>query len=240
MDGHESGKPGPRSPDIELAETFADIARSLLAQENVTALLRRITTVAVETIDGCDHADISLIENGRVVPQAATDDIARRVSELQNAVGEGPCLSAIKEHETYRIDNLEVEERWPAFAHRAAEETGVLSVLGFRLFADEDTMGALNLYSREPSAFSDDAEAIGSVFAAHAAVAMVEARHQAQFRESLESRDVIGQAKGIIMSTRHVSDDEAFQILIRASQHLNIKLRTVAAEVAETGTPPDE
>jgi transcriptional regulator with GAF, ATPase, and Fis domain len=155
-------------------------------------------------------------------------------------VGEGPCLSAIKDHETYRIDNLEVEERWPAFAHRAAEETGVLSVLGFRLFADEDTMGALNLYSREPSAFSDDAEAFGSVFAAHAAVAMVEARHQAQFRESLESRDVIGQAKGIIMSTRHVTDDEAFQILIRASQHLNIKLRTVAAEVAETRTPPDE
>src|SRR4051812_3375322 len=178
---------------IELARTFADLARALLAEDSVDALLKRITTVAVNTLDGCDYADISLIEGRRIVPQAATGEAARQINEIQEAVGEGPCLSAIKEHETFLIDDLTTEKRWPEFARRAAKDTELRSVLGFRLFTDSDTMGALNLYGCEPYAFDDDSRAIGSVFAAHAAVAMVEAREQENFRAGLESRDVIGQ-----------------------------------------------
>ncbi len=133
---------------------------------------------------------------------------------------------------------LSQEARWPEFSRRAHEETGVQSILAMRLFASEDTMGALNLYSTQAAAFDDQDIVTGSVFAAHAAVALTNAKREAQLQDKAATRDVIGMAKGIIMSRQHVSDDEAFAILRRASQRMNVKLRELADRVVHP--PPDE
>ncbi len=223
----------------ELAQTFADVARPLLSEDDVEATLNKITKLAVETIDGCDHAGVSLIQDRKISTAAASEDVPCQVDAIQYDVGEGPCLDAIREHETFRIDDLAAEDRWLRFCPRAAEETGVASMLSFRLFAETDTMGTLNLYARKRGAFDDEALAVGSVFATHAAVALAGAQHYEQMQKALRSRDVIGQAKGIVMAQQDVSADEAFDILRRASQRMNIKLREVAERVAAR-TPPDE
>lgn len=224
---------------MELAETFADVARALLDVDDVEATLIKISALAVDTIDGCDHAGVSLIEGRKVSTPAASDEVPAQVDAIQYETDQGPCLDAIREHETFRIDDLASEDRWPAFSRRAAEETGVASMLCFRLFAQGDTMGALNLYAKQRSAFDDEALAVGSVFATHAAVALAGAQQDEQMYKALQSRDVIGQAKGILMAQQGVSADEAFDILRRASQRMNIKLRELADRVASR-TPPDE
>jgi transcriptional regulator with GAF, ATPase, and Fis domain len=224
---------------VELAETFADVARALLDEEDVDGTLNKITALAVDTIDGCDHAGVSLVQGRHITTRAATDDIPGHVDATQYQTDQGPCLDAIRAHETFRIDDLAAEDRWPRFSRRAAEETGVASMLSFRLFVDGDTMGALNLYSKQRAAFDDEALAMGSVFATHAAVALSGAQHDEQMRLALQSRDVIGQAKGILMARQHVSADEAFAILRRASQRMNVKLRELAERVASP-TPPDK
>lgn len=124
--------------------------------------------------------------------------------------------------------SLSHEWRWPDFARRAHEQTGVESVLSLRLFASETTMGSLNLYSLEAEAFNDDDVAVALVFASHAAVALAGAQREADLEAKAASRDVIGMAKGKIMAQRSVSEDEAFDILRRASQRMNIKLRELA------------
>jgi GAF domain-containing protein len=115
----------------------------------------------------------------------------------------------------------------------------VASILSYRLFIEADTMGALNLYSRQKAAFDVEDRAVGSIFAAHAAVALSAARQQEQLEQAIQTRDLIGQAKGILMARQHVSADEAFEMLRRGSQRLNLKLREVARQVAEgpTGSP---
>ena len=112
-------------------------------------------------------------------------------------------------------------------------------MLSFRLFAEGDTLGALNLYSKHHGAFDDEAVAVGSVFATHAAVALAGAQHDEQMQKAPQTRDVIGQAKGILMAQQHVTADEAFDVLRRASQRMNIKVRELAERVASR-TPPDE
>jgi len=107
----------------------------------------------------------------------------------------------------------------------------VESILSFRLFAEEDTMGSLNLYSTKPAAFGDEARELGAVFAAHAAVALSGARKEEQLHEALQSRDVIGQAKGLLMARQNVTSDEAFDMLRKASQRLNVKLTAIATQV---------
>lgn len=224
---------------VELAETFAAIARALLGEDDVEATLTTITSLAVKTIDGCDHAGISLIQGRTISTPAASDDVPVQVDAIQYETDEGPCLEAIREHETFRTGDLASEARWPEFSRRAAGETGVASMLSFRLFAETETMGALNLYSKQRGAFDDEAVAVGSVFATHAAVALAAAQRDEQMQKALQSRDVIGQAKGILMAQQDVSADEAFDILRRASQRMNIKVRELAERVASR-TPAEE
>ena len=52
-----------------------------------------------------------------------------------------------------------------------------------------------------------------------------------QLHDALETRDVIGQAKGILMAAEGITDDDAFMILVRASQRANRKLRDIAGDV---------
>jgi hypothetical protein len=101
------------------------------------------------------------------------------------------------------IDDLAGDERWPRFSHRAAEETGVHSMLSFRLFVEGDTFGALNLYSREVAAFNDHAGAVGTVLAAHGAIAMQSARESGraeQLQHALASNREIGMAMDVVMA----------------------------------------
>ena len=231
------------SKQSDLAEVFADIARQLEAEKSPEKTQDRVTQAAVATVGGCDHAAISIVRRrGGIETVAATDDVPPQVDAIQYATGQGPCLGAIFDHETYMIDDLAADERWPAFSRRASDETGVRSMLSFRLFLQGDTLGALNLYSRHPEAFDDHGYAVASVLAAHAAIALSAAQERQRaerLEDALRSNREIGMAMGVLMGRGGVTQDEAFTVLRRASQHLHRKLRDVAAEVAESGELPE-
>jgi transcriptional regulator with GAF, ATPase, and Fis domain len=226
--------PGGRDHDVELAEALAQVARALGQERDVDATLDAISRLAVETIDRCEAAGISIAEGTRVRSRATTDTLPRTVDEIQSETQEGPCVDAIREHEVFVTGALSQERRWPSFSRRAHDETGVQSIVSVRLFASGDTMGALNCYSTEADAFDDQAVAVASVFAAHAAVALANARREEQLESKAHSRDVIGMAKGMIMARQSVSEDEAFDVLRRASQRMNVKLKELAARVVRS------
>jgi GAF domain-containing protein len=225
---------------MELAEAFAEIARALLSEPGLDEVLQHIVDSAVKTVPGCESAGISFIERRRITTAAASDEVPRQVDHVQYETDQGPCLDAIREHAVFVVDDLREEPRWPAFAERAADETGVRSMLAVRLFAEADTLGALNMYSMRPVGFGDDSRAVGAVFAAHAAVAISSSQREENLQKALQSRDVIGQAKGILIAHEHMTADEAYAALKQASQHLNLKLREVADRVVYTGVLPPE
>ena len=228
---------------VELAESLAEVARLLRAEDDVDATLTKLVHLAVETLDACEHAGISLIRRRRVSSGPRTDDVPATIDDLQNEVGEGPCLDAIREHETFHTGRLSEEERWPDFARRAHGETGIESILSLRLFVEEDTMGALNLYSSKPDAFNEEDIAIGTAFAAHGAVAMANARKEESLQAALDSRIVIEQAKGKLSADRGISMEDAFEVLRGHARSNNLDVRSVARSVVEgqglpgTGSP---
>ncbi len=223
--------------EVELAEVFADVARVLLDEQDVGTTLDRICQLAVQTLPECEAAGISIATDSLVSNHATTDELPRIVDAIQSETQEGPCVDAIREHQVFVTGSLSKEVRWPRFARRAHLETGVESILSLRLFTDEHTMGALNLYSTRPDAFDDHDVALGSVFAAHAAVALAGAQRRANLETKALTRDVIGMAKGIIMARQNVSEDEAFDVLRRASQRMNVKLRELALRLVRPEEP---
>jgi GAF domain-containing protein len=90
------------------------------------------------------------------------------------------------------------EQWWPQFTTRAAEH-GIGSMLSFQLYVSGDNLGALNLYNSSPEAFSDESEHVGLLLASHAAVAVAGAQHEEHLLHAIAARDLIGQAKGILM-----------------------------------------
>ncbi len=215
---------------------MGQVARSLREPHgDVEATLQAITHGAAHDIRGADGCGITLvIQQRKVQSRAATGELPYAVDTLQERVGEGPCLEALYQHHTVRIDDISQERRWPQFAAEAAR-LGVGSMLSFRLFVREDTLGALNLYSGQAHAFGSDSESVGEVFAAHAAVALSGAQTEAHLRAALSSRDLIGQAKGILMERYRVTADQAFAMLVRASSRTNRKVTDLADELCSTG-----
>jgi GAF domain-containing protein len=170
-----------------------------------------------------------------------TSEVAQRIDDDQYAADEGPCLTAIRTGQTVKVDSLRAEARWPAFTHRAEAE-GIRSSCSVPLPVDHSIVGALNLYSAS-GPFGDRDEWTAHELAKQAAVTLANAvafnRMQAlvaNLTDALASRDVIGEAKGIIMERQRCTPDAAFDILRMASQRQNIKLRALAQQVVDTGT----
>jgi GAF domain-containing protein len=157
---------------------------------------------------------------------------------LQERLSQGPCLDAVWEQQVVRVGDVGADQRWPAFAEQAPA-LGVGSMLCFQLFVESDQLGALNLYSTVPDAFGDESEEIGLMFASHAAVALAGAEHEQHLRAGMSSRDIIGQAKGILMERHRLTADLAFGVLTPVSQELNRKLCDVARELTDTGALPE-
>jgi GAF domain-containing protein len=170
--------------------------------------------------------------------QAATAELAQRVDQVQYDTGQGPCLDAIREQRTVRVSDMRTETRWPQFTRRAAQ-LGVVSTLSFQLFVQRDNLGSLNLCAQQADAFDDESEHVGLLVAAHAAVALSGAQHQQHLSTALGSRDLIGQAKGILMERYKLTAGQAFAVLARTSQESNTKLVNVARTVAETRSARD-
>ena len=228
-----------QSVERELPEAFDRIARVLLAERTVGGALDRICRLALHTVDGCDHAGSSLVARGRISTPAGTDAVAHRLDKVQERARRGPCLEAISEQRIIESADLGQESRWPEFTGEA-RRLGVHSSLSFQLPGGDDEHSALNLYSTKPFGFTEHSRIVGGVFAAHAGVAIAAAKqHERSFNleQALATRDVIGQAKGIIMARTGVDADEAFGLLTHASQRLNRRLRDVADDIAHGREP---
>ena len=166
--------------------------------------LEQIVAGALLIIPGTAAAAVETLDRrGRLqAPVMVGDDITRAVMTAQNNTGQGPCLDALRDGKQVVVNDLRVDLRWPKLAAHALK-VGIRSMICTPLVADGRTLGELSLMSRTPRYHHpDDSPAMATVFAAHAAhaaIALTGARRVEDIVAALGHRDVIGQAKGILM-----------------------------------------
>jgi GAF domain-containing protein len=233
--------PEKSGPEEHLEDALDRLHRILLSEGPLDETMRRIAALAAVAIPACDLCSVSIVDGGRIVTAVSNDAKAERFDQYQYDSGDGPCMTASRTGEMQRIPALAHENRWPEFGALAFAE-GLKSVMSVPLPVDHRVVGALNLYSLS-GAFEPTDDWLCEAFARQAAITLAnaEAYQRAQDLASnltiaLESRDIIGQAKGIIIERRRCTTDEAFAILRETSQRRNVKLRDLAQEVIETGT----
>jgi transcriptional regulator with GAF, ATPase, and Fis domain len=237
----------PLSPE-ELAQRFADISERLATDADApdgNRVLNDLVQVAVEMVDGADHAGVTVGRtSGRFETVAASSQLVHTCDEIQYDLGFGPCVDAVVECAVFNAADLRTDQRWPEFGRRAVEQTGIVSMLSMRLFieADGQIVAGLNMYAHQPSAFDQNSEATAQLLAIHGALAVGKAAAQAKARHldrALKTSREIGMAMGILMAVHKVTRQQAFDLLRMASQRSHRKLADIAAEVADTGTLPE-
>jgi hypothetical protein len=223
-------------PDTELDLTARMVAVADTLRSNssgIDTLAHAVAKTAADCIPGTDCAGVtawSNIEGDR----SAAYGLADRADRLQEELGEGPAVRPRSDRTTVWVDDVGAEDRWPRFA-AATRDLGIRSMASLRLFAGKDDFGTLNLYSTTKRAFDDRTRCLGEVFAAHTAVAFSVLRERENLQVAISSRDIIGQAKGMVMERYGINADEAFALLARLSQETNTKVAEVARQVVEAG-----
>jgi GAF domain-containing protein len=228
----------------ELSRSVSQTASVLFAAGSVSDTLNSVVELALATIEGCDFAGIFTARGGVLTGPLLTSPTVFAVDAIEQRTGEGPCLDAITQRLVVSVDDLGTDLRWPRFAPLAAME-GIRSVLCLPL-ASSPQEAALNLYARYPAAFGVIDRAKAAILASLAGLALAvahshedEERRVENLNAALGTRETIGEALGILMERERITADQAFDILRRASQHLNIKLRDVAQNLVETGESPE-
>jgi GAF domain-containing protein len=233
-----------------LSGQFVQLTRSLLDATTVAAVLRKIVAATRSIVPGADLVSITLRDpDGAFHTPIETGPLAVDLDQVQYDTGEGPCVLAARQPGPGHAlsDDLATEPGWPTFGP-AASSRGFHSVLATTLPAAQPPhlSGALNIYSHRRHAFNDHARDLALLLATHASLALANTHAltiaelwQVQLRKAIDTRDVIGQAKGILMERRGCTADEAFDLLRRTSQDLNVKLAQLAHILATRHTELD-
>lgn len=232
MTSHDSA-----ADDIRLA--MAELATNFATHTELAPILEAVTAQAVRLIDEVDFADILLIDERGHRSLAATAPITVDLDTAQVILQEGPCMEAADSEALVHCADLAAELRWPRFA-AAATANGIGSMLSFHLYSHAGKTrgavsgsGALNLFSLNTGPFSLADQALGAMLATHAATALIAANRQLQFESALSSRDVLGQAKGILMERFKVDAVRAFHLMTKLSQDTNTPVRIIAQRIID-------
>jgi GAF domain-containing protein len=230
----------------ELAEesAYAALSEIDLTDRSLDGILEEVAGLAKRVLPAAPEVSVTLVEGDRAYTAAFTGILAIELDERQYDGGFGPCLDAAVSGQKIKVSMDDPNSAYPDFC-RIAQRMGVTHSLSVGIPVATPTVGALNLYSTTGRAFSDDAERIVGTFAIFAGIVLASAGlHRdladlaAQLELAVQSRAVIDQAKGIVMAQNRCSGEEAFQILVRASQHRNLKLRILAEQLVASVTGP--
>lgn len=223
-----------------MTNPYSRLSEVILGQEPLEAILELVCHQAKASLPDIDDASVTLLQKEGAYTAAHLTDWSKTLDELQYGLAEGPCLDAAAEGVVFEVADFGSEPRWPRYAPVALRE-GAGSSMSLPLKAREAPVGALNLYSKTRSGFSEVEREAASEFARIAgillanAVAYLDKDELAdQLRKALESREVIGRATGILMERERLSGEEAFTRLRKVSQDANIKLREIAEKLVES------
>ena len=223
------------------ADQLLDISRRLsaaLTPADLDNTLANVTAAAVEVLPDVTHASITVKHaDGRLETFAPTDDVIREVDAAQYELQEGPCYQAAVEGAHFTAPQLAKDTRFPRYAP-VAVSFGIQAQAGIRLFDAAKSNGALNLYAEKPGVFQD-LHVVSQLFAHQSAVALAYARHVDNLESAVESRQLIGQAVGVVMERYQLDDARAFAFLARLSSHENIKMRDLARRMVDASKNSD-
>ena len=226
-----------------LAETFVDLADTMVADFDIIDFLHLLTDRSVLLLDASAAGVVLADPRGQLRVAAASSDAAEVVELFQLQNDQGPCLDCYRTgHMVSAPDLADPGQPWPQFAD-AATRAGFRAVQALPMRLRAQVIGALNLFRAEPGPFDPAGQRIGQALADVATIGLLHQRNvrrsdtlAEQLQAALTSRVVIEQAKGKLAERLGIDMDQAFTMLRDYARNTNQHLTDVARHFIEGGT----
>jgi GAF domain-containing protein len=234
-----AAQPGDATAGLpaELSSALAQMAGMVLSRETVDTAVALVTTLAEATIAGTTGAGVTIADEHGKRSKAASNELVEQADALQYEFDEGPCLTAWRTRQLVRIDDTVTDSRWPSW-NRAAARLGVRAVLSVALAVDDESIGAIKVYSDQPANYGEHDERVMSLFAEQAAILLANTqslqharRLSRQLTDALRGRDAIVRATGVLLARGAADEDAAFNALSDAARRLGQTVHEVAREL---------
>ena len=219
---------------------FAQLGQIVVSDAPPEQTLRRVAELAKQGLDGVADVSLTLIENGEPRSVVFTGQLAVDLDERQYELGFGPCLDAARTGQTIIVDGPGDGSPYREYA-QVAYRAGVRHTISVGMPIAERSIGGLNIYSTDEAPVSEELVQRAEAFAGYAAATVANVASYARasgqalhLQRALESRAVIEQAKGVIVARDRCTPDEAFEVLIRISQHRHVKIRDLARAIVDS------
>jgi ANTAR domain-containing protein len=209
---------------MDLAAQTADLLTIAGASE--PRALDRLVTLAVLQVPACSGAEAALWRDGELTVAAASHPDLAWVTEAQREAGRGPVLAAMTGDGPVHCPDTLTEERWPEYA-AAALRLGVRCSVTLA-YGDAGLAVTLALSGARPRAIDPDQ------MPGNASEYDDSRRTALQLLDAAESRELVDQAKGMLMHALGCSATEALKRMRQVSQQQNIKVTDVAARIIES------
>jgi GAF domain-containing protein len=217
---------------LAVAELTALVAGMQRRPPTVEAGLSELVDTAVRNVPHTDHCSVTTVHrHGPVTVEASTGEWPRAIAALVEKHREGPLLTVAFEHHMIHVDDMTADVPWPSYRRDVLDKTPIRTVLSYELLETKDAISTMNFYADRPHVFDQESKEMALIFSTHAALALQLLRRDDEFRSALASRDVIGQAKGIIMERFDIDAVQAFELLVKFSQEANVKLVDIAMKL---------
>jgi GAF domain-containing protein len=226
----------------DVRQALVELGRLRFGEMRVEEAIREIveTTHSMFAVDGAGLMLSDAAQHLRSV--AASDDRFAHLEDLQVRHQEGPCIEAFDTKELVGATDLERDDRWPLFCE-AAVRREVRAVLASPLPYNQDAVGVVAVLSERSRPWSPANELALLAFTDLAALliaSIIQGEEQSelagQLQGALNSRQVIEQAKGILMGTQGVSARAAYEQLRMRARSERRKLAVVCAEIVREAT----
>ena len=220
--------------DREIGAALSEAARKVGQSRSVEEMLETIVHTAQMSLPGFEHVGISTIDDrGNIETRAQTGKLVKQLDDLQYGLGEGPCMEALRAGRVVEAPHIRHDQRWPRYVP-AAVQLGLKSQFAVQLYLDDEgTIGGLNIYSTDTTQVTEENVATAEVFATHAALTLGKVRQLDQLRDAIETRQLIGEAVGLLMANYQLDPTRAFAFLARVSSQRNVKVRDIAGQMVQ-------
>lgn len=220
----------------DMVAGLGTLPKIMLGTDAIDEVIWKTATLAVQADDDVDACGVTVLRDGAPISIIRTGAEYSDLEELQYSAEDGPAMQAIRDREAVRVTAMDSETRWGSYPGRASAR-GIGSSMSIPLIAGDQALGSLNFYAKRNEVFAWPF-ILGQLVADLAATALWCLLKHAdkqelgdQLEQVLTSREVIDQAKGVLIAQQGCDADGAFAQLRQASQNRNVKLRDLAAEI---------
>ena len=226
-------------------EALVTMAGSLLAGDDITDLLNRLTTDCTRLVDVSAAGLLLADRRGTLHVLAASSHDAAELEAFQAQRSQGPCHDCYQDGRPVLVADVAAEaDRWPEFVPVALQH-GARSVHAVPLRLRDQVLGALGLFGPGPGELDERDLRLAQALADVATISIIQDRVAAdrdavneQLQTALDSRVLLEQAKGVLAQSGGLGMPDAYAVLVRYARDHNLKLAHLSRALVERAVPP--